>query len=84
MVRVALELAPHFIMDVRQMFFPKRYRCNQGMVSLINHASVRGVSCRADPRSPAAMNIHCSGSQQVLGRAQCCEVRAHGLDKPRV
>ena len=61
-MRVALELAPHFIMDVRQMFFPKRYRCNQGMVSLINHASVRGVPCWADPRSPAAMNIHCSGS----------------------
>ena len=50
MVRVALELAPHFRRDVRQKFFPEQYRCNRGIVSLINHALVRGVPCRADPK----------------------------------
>ena len=61
MVRVALELAPHFRRNVRQRFSPGRYRCNQGIMSPINHASVRGVPCWVDPRLQATMNMHYSG-----------------------
>jgi len=60
-MRVALELAPHFRMNVRQRFFPGRYRCNRGIVSLSNHALVRGVPCWVDPRLRAIMNMHYSG-----------------------
>ena len=61
-VRAALELAPHFRRDVRQRFFLMRYRCNQGIVSPANHALVRGVPYKADPRLQATMNMHYSGS----------------------
>ena len=61
-MRVVLELAPHFRRNVRQRFFPGRYQCNRGIVSPINHAPVRGVPCRADPKLRATMNMHYSGS----------------------
>ena len=65
MIRVALELTPHFRRDVWQRFFPRLYRCNRGIVSPSNHAPIRGVPCRANPRLRATMNmliaIHSTG-----------------------
>ena len=61
-MRVTLELALHFRRDVWQRFFPGQYWCNRGIVSPINHAPVRGVPCRANPRLWATMSMHYSGS----------------------